>query len=270
MNERPTSDRVVAPDRASLAIGSLLAFLLVAPLVGLVVSARPSDLWAALASPSVWNALEISLVTTCLTALLTLVLGTPLAWSLARSEHRAAPAIELVLRLPIVLPPSVAGVALLLAFGRRGPFAGWLYPEGTTLAFTGLAVVLAQTFVAAPLYVQGAIAAFRRIDARVLLVARSLGASPTRLLLRVAMPMIAPALIAAIAMCWARALGEFGATLLFAGNMEGRTQTLPLAIYTAFESDLAVARATSIVLVLVALVVLVVVRVLERRSEARA
>ncbi len=261
---RPSSDRV------SIALGSLLVFLLVVPVIGLVVSTTPGDLGAVLRSPVVWSALEISAVTTCLTAIVIVLLGTPLAWSLARSERRAARVIELAMRLPIVLPPSVAGVALLLTFGRRGPFAGWLYPEGTTLAFTGLAVVLAQTFVAAPLYVQSATSAFRRIDERVLLVARSLGASPSRLLLRVAVPMVAPSLLAGVALAWARALGEFGATLLFAGNMEGRTQTLPLAIYTAFESDLGVARATSVVLVLAALCVLVGVRALEARSERRA
>lgn len=263
------TDRVAPPDRASVVLASLLVFLLVVPLVGLVVSVRPSDLSHALASSVVWSALEISLLTTAITVLVTLALGTPLAWSLARSEHRVARAVELAARLPIVLPPSVAGVALLLAFGRRGPFAGWLYPEGSTLAFTGLAVVLAQTFVAAPLYVQSATSAFRRIDDRVLLVARSLGASPARVFVRVAVPMVAPSLVAGAAMAWARALGEFGATLLFAGNMEGRTQTLPLAIYTAFESDLGLARAMSLVLVVVALAVLVLVRTIESRSEAR-
>lgn len=255
--------------RGTVALGGLLAFVLLAPLVSLVLSTSLGDLRLALERQSVWSALQTSLVTSAASLVLTVVLGTPLAWALATRDTRMSRALELGMRLPIVLPPSVAGVALLLAFGQRGLLSGWLYPRGTSLAFTPLAVVLAQLLVSAPLYVQAATSAFRRLEPSVLLVARSLGAGPARLLTRVAVPIAAPALLAGAALTWARALGEFGATLLFAGNMEGSTQTLPLAIYTSFEGDLGVARALSSVLLALALVVLVWVRWLERRSEVR-
>jgi molybdate transport system permease protein len=160
----------------------------------------------------------------------------------------------------VVLPPAVAGVALLLAFGRRGLLGPSLAAAGIGLPFSRAAVVLAQTFVAAPFYVQAGVAAFRRLDADLILVARTLGASPPRLLGTIAIPVSWPSLAGGAAMSWARALGEFGATLMFAGNMSGRTQTLPLAIYTALESDLRTAQSLSILLVVVAFTLLVAIR----------
>jgi molybdate transport system permease protein len=167
------------------------------------------------------------------------------------------------MQLPIVIPPAVAGVALLLAFGRRGLLAP-LYPAGWSVTFTTAAVVLAEVFVSAPFYVQAATSAFRRIDAKLLVVARTFGASPLRILFRLAIPIAAPGLVAGAAMSWARALGEFGATLMFAGNLEGRTQTLPLAIYTALEADLRTAQALALVLVAVAFALLLFVRAIAR------
>lgn len=158
---------------------------------------------------------------------------------------------------------------MLLAFGRRGLFAGWLYPEGWSMAFTTAAVVLAQVFVSAPFFVQAAISAFRGVDEKLVVVARTFGASPLRVFLRVAVPIAAPGLIAGAAMSWARSLGEFGATLMFAGNLQGQTQTLPLAIYTALESDLRAAQALSIMLVVVGFALLLVVRTVLRRSTER-
>jgi molybdate transport system permease protein len=152
-------------------------------------------------------------------------------------------------------------VALLLAFGRRGLLAA-LYPSGWSISFSTTAVVLAQVFVSAPFFVQAALSAFRRIEPSLLLVARSFGAHPWRVFARVGLPLAAPSLLAGAILSWARALGEFGATLMFAGNLEGRTQTLPLAIYTAWESDLRAAQALSIVLVILALILLVGVRTL--------
>ncbi len=179
--------------------------------------------------------------------------GTPLAWAASRAE-RPAPwrILETIVELPVVLPPAVAGVALLLAFGRRGLLGPALAAAGIGLPFSRAAVVLAQTFVAAPFYVQAAIAAFRRLDPISSWSARTLGASRPRLLVTVAVPVSWPSLAGGAAMSWARALGEFGATLMFAGNMSGRTQTLPLAIYTALESDLRTAQSLSILLVVVA------------------
>jgi len=179
---------------------------------------------------------------------------------IARRRARAWRVLETALELPVVLPPAVAGVALLLAFGRRGLLGPALAAAGIGLPFTRAAVVLAESFVAAPFYVQAAIAAFRRIDPDLFLVARTLGASRPRVFFTVAVPLARPGLAGGATMSWARALGEFGATLMFAGNMEGRTQTLPLAIYTALESDVRTAQSLSLVLVAVAFALLLAVR----------
>jgi molybdate transport system permease protein len=241
-------------------LGGVLACFLALPLLALITRTSWSEFRAGLAHPLVWPALRLSLLTTTSSLFVVIALGTPLAWILARSRNRFARAVETLTQLPVVIPPAVAGVAMLLAFGRRGLLAGILYPAGTSLAFTTAAVIVAEVFVSAPFYVQAATSAFRRIDPSLIVVARSFGARPLRVLLRVALPLAAPGLIAGAAMSWARSLGEFGATLMFAGNLSGRTQTLPLAIYSALESDLRVAQALSLVLVVVAFGLLLVVR----------
>lgn len=251
---------------ALAAVGGALALVLALPLVALLATTTSVSFGAALAHPLVWPALRLSLLTTLVSLLVVVVLGTPLAWTLSQSRTRLARAVETLVELPIVVPPAVAGVALLLAFGRRGLFSGVLYPEGTSLAFTTGAVVLAEVFVSAPLFLQAANSSFRRVDGRLLIVARTLGASPLRVFLRVALPLAGPGLVAGAAMSWARSLGEFGATLMFAGNLPGVTQTLPLAVYTALEADLGVAQALSVLLVLVALALLLVARVALARA----
>jgi molybdate transport system permease protein len=248
------------------AVGAALATFLLVPLVALVATATRADLAAGLANPLVAPALRLSLATTLASLAVVVALGTPLAWTLARAQGRWARAVEALAQLPIVIPPAVAGVALLLAFGRRGLLAGWLYPVDWAPPFTTVAVVLAQVFVSAPFFVQAGVSAFRRVDERLVTVARTFGASPLRVFLRVGLPLAAPGLIAGAALAWARALGEFGATLMFAGNLQGVTQTLPLAIYTALEGDLRAAQALSIVLVVVALGVLVLVRAVAGRG----
>jgi len=200
------------------------------------------------------------LVTSGFFAVLVVVLGSLLAWRVARNPGRLSRWMEAIAQIPAVIPPAVAGVGLLLAFGRRGLLGSWLDRHGIALAFTTPAVVLAEAFVSAPFFMQAAIAAFRRLDENLLVVARTLGASPFRTFLRVGLPLAAPGLVAGAAMSWARAVGEFGATLLFAGNLTGRTQTMPLAVYTAMESDLRAAQALSVILVVVAFVLLFVLR----------
>jgi len=262
---RPRTERLLLA-----AAGSVLVFFLGAPLLALVATTTRVDFASGLAHPLVWPALELSLVTTSVSVLVVVAFGTPLAWTLARSPGRFARAVETAVQLPIVIPPAVAGVALLLAFGRRGLFAGLLYPHGWSVTFTTAAVVMAEVFVSAPFFVQAATSAFRRVDPNLLLVARTLGASPLRVLWRVALPLALPGLVAGAAMSWARSLGEFGATLMFAGNLTGRTQTLPLAIYSALESELRAAQALSIVLVVIAFALLLFVRAVLRRSTERA
>lgn len=250
-------------------VGGLLVAFLVVPLLALVIATPAGELRAGLEHPLVWPALRLSLVTTSVSLAVVVLLGTPLAWGLARSTGRLSRAVETAVQLPIVIPPAVAGVAMLLAFGRRGLLAGWLYPEGWSVTFTTAAVVMAEVFVSAPFFVQAATSAFRRVDASLLLVARSLGASPFRVFFRVGLPLAAPGLVAGAAMSWARALGEFGATLMFAGNLEGRTQTLPLAIYAALEADLRAAQALSVLLVVVAFALLLFVRAVLRSAGER-
>jgi molybdate transport system permease protein len=244
--------------------GALLALFLVGPVAALVAETGGSGMAAGLAHPMVGPALALSAATTLATTLLLLVLGTPLAWVLSQSRGRTARVIETVLQLPAVLPPSVAGLALLVAFGRGGLFARWT----GGVAFTTVAVVLAETFVAAPFYVQAATSAFRQLDPSLVAVARTMGAGPFTVLARVAVPIAWPGLVAGAVMAWARALGEFGATLMFAGNLEGRTQTMPLAIYAALEADPRASQALAVVLVAAALLVLVAARAAASRPGA--
>lgn len=248
--------------------GLVLAVFIALPIAALFLTATPSELGAGLGHEAVWPALSLSLYTSWLSTVLIVVFGAPLAWSLARATGPLARAVEIAAQLPSVVPPAVAGVALLLAFGRRGLLASWLGSDDWSPAFTTAAVVFAQVFVSAPFFLQAAISAFRRIDPTLLVAARSFGAAPLRVFFWIAAPLAAPALLSGAAMSWARALGEFGATLMFAGNLEGRTQTLPLAIYTVLESDLRAAQALSIVLVVVALLVLALVRAAEARARA--
>lgn len=254
---------------ALAAAGGLLVLFLSVPVLGLVTTISLSDFLAGLSQPLVWPALRLSLLTSSSSLLVAVLLGAPLAWTLSRSESRLSRTIEIAVQLPIVIPPAVAGVALLFAFGRRGLLAGLLYARGQSVAFSTTAVVMAELFVSAPFFVQAALSAFRRIDPRLLLVARSFGASPLRVFVRVALPLAWPGLFAGAAMTWARALGEFGATLMFAGNLPGTTQTLPLAIYGALETDLRAAQALSALLVAVAFAALLGVRALLRGFEAQ-
>lgn len=242
--------------------GWLLLLLFGLPLLGLAAGTSPSALFSALALPSTQAALWLSLRTTAAALALTLVLGTPLAWRLSRGQRRwHGPALTLV-ELPVVLPPAVLGVALLETFGRMGLFGPAFQLLGVQVSFSTAGVVLAQVLVGAPLYVLTASAAFRAVDDDLLLVARTLGAGGARAWWSVAVPVAGPGLLSAAALSWARSLGEFGATLMFAGNLPGRTQTLPLAIYGALERDLEQAHAISVLLVGVAVTLLLGLRLL--------
>jgi molybdate transport system permease protein len=234
----------------------LMCAVLAVPLLALVLSTCAGDFLDGLRHPLALSALRLSLLTTTSSLALTLLLGTPLAWWMARHPGPAERAVSTLVQLPIVVPPAVSGLALLLAFGRRGLLGPLLERAGWTLPFTTAAVVLAELFVSAPFYVQSAATAFRRLDEDLLWAARSLGAGPARRFFDVALPLSRPGVVTGAALSWARALGEFGATLMFAGNLTGRTQTLPLAIYTALETDLRPAKALSVLMVAVALGVL--------------
>lgn len=234
--------------------------LLIVPIAGLVIASSPADLRAAVHDPLFLPALVLSARTSLISLGLVVLLGTPLAWWLGRSRSRTARAVEVLVELPIVIPPAVVGIALLYTLGRRGPLSGLLDIFGLQIPFTTTAVVLAQVVVAAPFFIQASASAFRSVDADLMLVARTLGESPRGAFFRVALPSALPGVVVGAALAWARALGEFGATLLFAGNLPGTTQTMPLAIYMALESDVRVALALALVLATVALALLLLLR----------
>jgi molybdate transport system permease protein len=252
--------------RAAAAAGGMLLLVLALPVLGLVAGTSPAELWAAILEPGTQAALGLSLRTTLVSLAVMLALGTPLAWSLSRWRGPGRRLALSLVELPIVLPPAVLGVALLETFGRAGALGPALSSVGISLPFSTAAVVLAQVLVGAPLYVLAATAAFEAVDDDLLLVGRTLGAGPTRAWWTIALPVAAPGLLSGAALAWARALGEFGATLMFAGNLPGRTQTLPLAIYGALERDMGQARAAAVLLVGVALVLLLSVRALGGRG----
>lgn len=248
---------------------ALFALLLGLPVVAILWQGVGLSLPALLGDAQATQALMLSLGTSTAASMVALLLGTPLAYSLARNRFAGRSAIELIVDLPIVLPPSVAGLALLLAFGRRGLLGGALMLAGIQLPFTTLAVVIAQLFVAGPLFVRTARVGFSAVDQQLEEAAFSEGATPWQMFRYVMVPGTMPALVSGALLCWARALGEFGATLLFAGNLAGRTQTMPLAIYVGLESNREVAIALSVVLLLVSAGLLALLRRFERDWQAR-
>ncbi len=261
-------------DRSLVALATLFALFLGLPVVALVArTIVDGSLAEAAASPVVLTALWLSLATTAASLVLTVALGGPLAFVLARRRFTGKWLVEAIVDLPIVLPPSVAGLALLIAFGRRGVLGESLEVVGLAIPFTTLAVVLAQTFVSAPFFVRSARAGLAGVDRDLEDAARVDGASERQVARRITVPLAGSALAAGLVMSWARALGEFGATIMFAGNVAGRTQTLPLVVYGEFQGgDLDASLAAAAILVIAAVGVLVAVRVLHwgRALDIRA
>jgi molybdate transport system permease protein len=254
--------RVSFGELSLLALAGLFTIFLALPVLTLIVrSVVDGSLGEVAGSSAVVTALTLSLATTAVSLVLTVAFGLPLAVVLARRSFRGKWLLEAIVDLPIVLPPAVAGLALLLVFGRRGLLAGPMQAAGIDIAFTVVAVVLAQTFVSAPFFVRAARAGLAGIDRDLEDAARVDGASERQLFRRITVPLAGSALAAGLVMSWARALGEFGATIMFAGSVEGRTQTLPLVVYAGFQAgalDSAIAAAA--MLVLAALGVLLSVR----------
>ena len=244
-----------------MALATLGVAFFILPLLGLLLRAPWSDAARSLTEPDTLQALKLSLIASLSATGIALLLGVPLAWIYARVEFPGRALLRALTTLPMVLPPVVGGIALLLAFGRRGLLGSWLDTTfGITLPFTTAGVVMAETFVAMPFLVLTVEAGLRSMDRRYEEAARTLGASRWRVFTRVTLPLIAPSLFAGAVLCWARALGEFGATITFAGNFPGITQTMPLAVYLLLETNPEASFILSLVLLIFSLLVLIGLR----------
>jgi molybdate transport system permease protein len=243
-----------------VAASAVLVTLLGLPVVALFLRVPPARLLARFRDDALLEALRLSLLTSVAATMVVMLLGLPVAYLLATKRFPGKRLLEVLLELPMVLPPTVAGVGLLLAFGRQGLAGGALGVLGLSLPFSTLAVIVAQSFVAAPFFIAATRAGFSEVDQRYLDAAATLRSSPSRTLFRVMLPLALPSLVAGAAMTWARALGEFGATITFAGNMPGVTQTMPLAVYLALQTDLDAAVAMSVLMLILSLAVLLGVR----------
>lgn len=257
--------RAAAPHPVPVLLSALMGGLLLLPVLALLLETLSPAVWRTLESAAVRDALRVSALTTGTALAVTLSLGTPVAYLLARRRFPGRGLLDALLDLPMVLPPVVAGVALLLAFGQDGLLGRPLEVAGIDLAFTPGAVVLAQVFTSAPFYVRAARAGFLAFDLDVEGAARVDGAGRWALFRRVTLPLAFPFLLEGAVLAWARSLGEFGATLLFAGSLQGETRTVPLAIYSAAESDLAPALALSALMVGLAFGVLFTLRLIAGR-----
>lgn len=244
----------------------LLALFLL-PFLALFIRSINQEFFTHALSEQAVKALRLSLVTSTITTIGAMIFGTPLAYILARWKFRFRSWIELLIDLPIVLPPSVAGLLLLIAFGRRGLFGSALLTLGISLPFTTVAVIIAQAFVAAPLYIRSVRIGFGEIDRQLEEAASVEGANQWQLFSEVMFPLAGRAILSGAILTWTRALGEFGATILFAGNLEGVTQTMPMAIYLGFERNLDVALALSVVLVIVSLILLMLTKRLDKHEQ---
>lgn len=245
----------------------LLLALLGLPILALLWRAGSDGMFMFITQPGAIAALRLSLVTSSLSTLIAILTGTPLAFVLARRKFTGKTFLELVIDLPIVLPPSVAGIALLIAFGRQGVFGSVLSSIGISLPFTTTAVILAQTFVSAPLFVRAARIGFAEIEHQIVEAAYVEGSNEWQLFRFLMFPLAGRAILSGAILAWTRAIGEFGATILFAGNLEGVTQTMPLAIYLGLERSLSIALALSTVLVFVSFLLLLVTRRLEDHKD---
>lgn len=249
-------------------LATLFLLFIGIPLAALLIREPPSLLWQDLQQPEVFAALQLSLVTTSISTLLTILLGIPVAYVLARTRLRGRRLLEILVTMPTILPPVVAGVALLITFGRLGLVGRLLTPFGITLSFSTAAVVMAQFFVSSPFFVNSVKAGLEQLDQRYEQAAYTLRSSPFYTFCRVTLPLIRAAVFAGVGTCWARALGEFGATIMFAGNFPGTTQTMPLAIYIASQTSLDSAVALSVLLLAVSFGILLALNLGRGKSIA--
>ena len=252
--------------KAGLAALLILAMAFIAlPVVALFLKSPLDTTLRSLHDPMVLDALRLSLMTSTVTTITVVVMGTPIAYVSARFQYFGKELADSLIDLPVIMPPAVAGIALLMAFGRMGIVGQYLNAFGISIAFTTLAVIIAQVFVSSPFYIRQARTSFEDVDLAFENAARTLGASRFYNFFNVIIPIAINGLISGAIMAFARSLGEFGATMMFAGNFQGRTQTMPLAIYTAMQGDLDVSLCIAIILVAISFVVIVLVKILTRR-----
>lgn len=264
--DRRASRRFSRPGIALVWSAVPMILFLTLPLLALIWRTELTEVGTHLVQPVARRAIVLSLWTSAIATLLTIVLGTPLALLMTRRQFRGRRALDTLIDLPTVLPPAVAGLALLMAFGRLGLVGQSLSAAGIEIAFTSLAVIFAQLFVASPYYIRAAIGGLSRSSATLEEAAALDGADSRQIFRFVTVPLARASLLGGLVMTWARALGDFGATILFAGNYPGRTQTMPLAIYIGFELDLDVALALSVVLMATAFAILLLVKWLLGRA----
>jgi molybdate transport system permease protein len=266
-SQRLRSVSAAAEVVVSVILCSIVVLFLGVPILAIIERAfGEGQFFDAISSSGVTEALRLSFMTTTISLVVIILFGTPVAYILARGTFPGRNVIDALVDLPIVLPPAVGGLGLLMAFGRRGLFGSYLDDAGIDIAFTTTAVIMAQTFVASPFYIRSAKAGFDSIDSDLEAVAHTLGSSRFEAFRRIAIPVAMPSLMAGAVMAWARALGEFGATIMFAGSFAGRTQTIPLAIYRSLETGIDVPLALSALLIFISFAVLFVFRLVTGRA----
>jgi molybdate transport system permease protein len=247
-----------------------VTFYLAVPIVALFFRTTPELFLESLENPEVLSALWLSLFTSVISLVVVLIVGTPFAYFHTRNKYPGKMIVDTLIDLPLVLPPAVAGVALLLLYGRTGLLGKYLSMFGVSVPFTTLAVIMAQIFVASPFYLRQAKSLFEQLDPAYEKTALTLGASPLRIFATITLPLTAGGLVSGAVMTFGRALGEFGATLMFAGNLPGVTQTMPLAVYVGMQGELNVGITVSILLVIISFAVMIAVRLLAKREEKNA
>lgn len=260
--------------RGNLPLRILIAFFVVIavsfigiPIAAILLRVPPALLFASLQDPLVIDTLFLSLSTAGISTLIVICFGTPVAYINARCQYAGKKVIDTITDIPVVLPPAVAGLALLMAFGRRGLVGQYLDLLGIQIAFTTLAVIMAQVFVASPFYIRQARTSFAGVSRVYEHAAMTLGAGPLRTFFTITAPLAFTGILSGAVMTFARALGEFGATIMFAGSLQGKTQTMPLAIYSAFQSNMDASLTLAVILVLISFTVIIVIKILTEKEE---
>jgi len=254
---------------AAVLVASVTLYLAL-PVLALFFRTTPELFFSSLSSPEVISALTLSLFTSGISLAIVILVGTPFAYVHCRNQYPGKVLVDTLIDLPLVLPPAVAGFALLVLYGRAGVLGHYFSMLGISIAFTTLAVIMAQIFVASPFYLRQAKTLFEQMDPAYEQTARTLGASPLRILTQITLPLTAGGLVSGAVMTFGRALGEFGATIMFAGNLPGVTQTMPLAVYVGMEGNFMVGLTISIILVLISFAIMIAVRLLATKEVSHA